>query len=286
MKKFFIFAVVLSMLPLITINPASADSSILWSTSIGYGGRRVNTGVDVSAIPPYARLRDISFSVPKVNPDILIVGIRFDGPFDNSPMGSDKQLSANIRIYSHTKYCIYDNTCDKYVFVGAPSTWNSSYPYSPSSASVTTYFLGKGDTSGEAPKDAKCPAPWWIDNSSPQYGAIDFQLSITCLGLPSDIFAYAVAGASLSLTPNLFNYTQLDDAINPFWELAATAYVSHGGLSGVGTPYMTPPNPVIPMQPPISFIMCKKGKILRKVTGAKSLCPKGYSKQPSLATSN
>jgi len=145
--------------------------------------------------------------------------------------------------------------------------------------------LGKGDSSGEAPQDAKCPAPWWIDNSNPQYGAVDFQLSITCLGLPRDIFAYSLAGANLTLTPNLFNFTQLDDAVNPFWELASTAYASHGGLSGVGTPYITSPNPAKPIQPP-SFITCKKGKILKKITGGKSLCPNGYSKQPLLSSSN
>jgi len=286
MKKSLIFVVLLSILPLISIDPVFADDSMLWSTSIGYGGRRVNTGTDVTAIPQYARVRDIAFSVPRVNPDILIVGIRFDGPFDHSPLGSEKQLSANVRLYSPTKYCIYDNTCDKYVFIGAPSTWDSSYPYSPSTATVNTFFLGKGDSSGEAAKDAKCPAPWWIDNSNPQYGAIDFQLSITCLGLPRDIFAYSVAGANLTLTPELFNFTQLDDATNPFWELASTAFASHGGLSGVGTPYITPPNPAKPIQPTLRFIMCKKGKVLKKVVGAKLLCPNGYSKQQPLSSSS
>jgi len=96
MKKSLIFVVLLSILPLMGINRAFADGSMLWSTSIGYGGRRVNTGTDVTAIPQYARVRDITFSVPKANPDVLIVGIRFDGPFDISPLGSDKQLSANI----------------------------------------------------------------------------------------------------------------------------------------------------------------------------------------------
>jgi len=266
-------AVISIFFTLFTIVPAAADDSMLWTTSIGYNGVRVNPGTDIQSLPEYIRLRDITFSVPKVNPDVLIVGIRFDGTFDAAPLSADRKVSAGLRLFGPSAICVYDNTCTKYVYVQSPGSWSSKYPTSPSFSTVPTYFLGKGDNTSESLTDSKCPAPWWIDKSDPLHSAIDFQLSISCLQLPNDTYAYAFAGADTGVTPTPYNFTTTSHAVNPYWALAASAYASHGP-SSVGSPYITSTSQALP-----NSVTCKKGKLTKKIVGARSLCPKGYTKQ-------
>ena len=263
------------MFALVGVNPAAADDSMLWSTSFGYGGSLVNSGTNIQSIPPYAVLRDITMAVPKTNPDVLIVGMRFDGTFDNVPLSTDKGLMTSLRLFWPSQNCVYQNKCDGMIFLTGPTSWTGTYPTSPSTSQVRTYSLAQKTNVENPPLNAtSCAAPWWIDKSDSAHSAIDFQLSITCLNLPADIYAYASAGANIGVTPVPYNFTHVSDALNPFWQLAANAYSVHGGASSVGTPYITPSPQPVP-----NYIVCKKGKVTKKVLGAKAVCPKGYTKQ-------
>ena len=267
------------LLTLTCVISATADNSMLWSTSIGYNGVKVNPGTDMQSLPSYIRLRDITFSVPKINPDVLIVGIRFDETFDATPLSVDKKVSTGLRLFSPSANCVFDESCTKYVYIQAPSNWGLKYPTIPTTNTVPTYYLGKGDNSSNSLTDAKCPAPWWIDNSDPLHSAIDFQLSITCLNLPNDTYAYAFAGADIGVTPTPYNFTTTSHALNPYWSLAASAFASHGS-SSVGSPYITPPPQAVP-----NYVLCKKGTVTKKIVGAKSVCPKGFVKQGLISAS-
>jgi hypothetical protein len=269
------------ILSLVGANPVAADDSMLWTTSIGYAGAVVNSGTDVLAIPSYARLRDLTFSVPKLNPDVLVVGLRFDGVFETSPLGADKKLIANVRIYGIAPTCIYNNNCDQVIVFSVPSVWNDKYPISPSATTVPVFYLPQAKTTYQTVTNTNCNAPWWIDKSDPSHSAIDFQLSITCLKIPADINAYGAAGADTGVTPIPYNFTKPAGTTNPYWQLATNAYTASGGASTVGKPYITP-SP----QPAPNYIACKKGKVTKKILGANAVCPKGYTKQgQALATS-
>ncbi len=259
---------------LVGVNPAEADDSMLWTTSIGYHGATVNNGTDILAIPSYARLRDLTFSVPKSNPDVLVVGLRFDGVFETSPLAADKKLNANVRIYGVAPNCIYDNKCDEAILFSVPSAWNDKYPIGPSANTVPVFYLPQTKTTYQTVTNTNCNAPWWIDKSDPLHSAIDFQLSITCLKIPADINAYGAAGADIGVTPIPYNFTMPAGTTNPYWQLAMNAYSANGGASTVGTPYITPSPQPVP-----NYIVCKKGKVTKKVLGAKAVCPKGYTKQ-------
>jgi len=276
--KFARFCLISSlMIYLAGVNPAAAADSMLWTTSFGYGGSLVNSGTNNQSIPPYAILRDITMSVPKTNPDVLIVGLRFDGTFDSAPLSTDKALLTGLRLFWPSQNCSYQNQCDGMIYLTAPNSWTGTYPISPSTARVTTYTLAQ-KTSAETPPltNTNCPAPWWIDKSDLLHSAINFQLSITCLKLPADIYAYGFAGANIGITPVPYNFTHISDALNPVWQLAANAYSTHGGASSVGTPYITPAPPKV-----LNYVVCKKGKVTKNVPGANSNCPKGYLKQVS-----
>jgi len=275
MKFIYFFLVSALMFTLVGVNPAEADDSMLWSTSFGYGGSLVNSGTNGQSIPPYAVLRDITLSVPKTNPDVLIVGMRFDGTFDDAPFSTDKALLTGLRLFWPNENCSYQNQCDGMIYLTGPTSWTGTYPSSPSTSQVTTYALAQKTNAVTPPLTAtNCPAPWWIDKSDSLHSAIDFQLSITCLKLPADIYAYAFAGANIGLTPVPYNFTHVSDALNPFWQLAANAYSAHGGASSVGTPYIT-----TSPQPVPNYIVCKKGKVTKKVLGAKAVCPKSFTRQ-------
>jgi hypothetical protein len=275
--KFARFSLIsILMVYLAGVNPAAADDSMLWTASIGYHGATVNSGTDVLAIPSYARLRDLTFSVPKSNPDVLIVGLRFDGVFEASPLAPEKKLIANVRIWSSGFSCIYSNSCDQVVLFSVPSSWSDKYPIGPSTYTVPVFNMPQAKTTYQSVTNTNCNAPWWIDKSDPLHSAIDFQLSITCLKIPADINAYGAAGADIGVTPVPYNFTFPATTTNPYWQLAANAFTAHGGNSSVGAPYITPaPSKVL------NYVVCKKGKLTKNVPGANSKCPKGYLKQVS-----
>ena len=226
------------------------------------------------AIPPYAILREITMSVPRGNPDALIVGLRFDGTFDSDPLSKDKGLMTGLRLFWPTPNCAYQNQCDGMIYLSGPTSWTARYPTAPATPQVATYTLAQKTNLETPPLTAtSCPALWWIDKSNSAHSAIDFQLSITCLKLPADIYAYGSAGASLGVSPIPFNFTHVSDALNPFWQLAANAYASRGGASSVGKPYVTPTPQVA-----VNYFICKKGKQTRKFAGSVVSCPKGYVK--------
>jgi hypothetical protein len=279
LARFSLIAVLLISLG--GVNSAVADDSMLWSTSIGYGGAVTNSGTDVLAIPSYARLRDLTFSVPKLNPDVLVVGLRFDGVFETSPLAADKKLLANVRIYGTAPTCIYNNNCEQVVFFSVPSVWSDKYPISPSANTVPVFYLPQAKTNYQTTTNTNCNAPWWIDKSDPSHSAIDFQLSITCLKIPADVNAYGAAGADIGVTPIPFNFTKPAGTTNPYWQLASNAYTANGGASSAGKPYISP----IP-QPAPSYIVCKKGKVTKKILGAKAICPQGYIKQVTTSSNS
>ena len=251
---------------------ASAGSDMLWSTQTGYVGARVNSGVDPRSIPDYARLHDLSFEVPKINPDILIVGIRFDKQFDGAPLSATKKMSVGLRIFAPTPNCVYDDKCTKYVYLEAPDRWVAPYPTAPGTATVDVYDVGIGD-SDKKYENMKCPAPWWIDNSDWKNGVIKFQLSTTCLELPQGISAYAFAATDIGLTPTPYNFTGTASVDNPYWQLAAAAYTANGGKAKVGKPYY---ETYQPKENPKTKIVCKKGSKTKSVIGTNPKCPKGY----------
>ena len=281
MRKLLVFLFSLFLLPMYFINSASADDSMLWTTSIGNQGVIVNSGTDVLAIPSYARLHDLTFSVPKSNPDVLVVGLRFDGVFDASPLSADKNLIANVRIWSVAPNCIYNDNCDQVIVFSVPSVWNEKYPVGPTASTVPVFYLHQAKTTYRTDTNTNCDAPWWIDKSDPRHSAIDFQLSITCLKIPADINAYGAAGADIGVTPIPFNFTQATGTTNPYWQLATDAYTANGGASAVGKPYIAP----VP-QPAPNYILCRKGKVSKKISGKKAFCPKGYTKQVLLSANS
>jgi hypothetical protein len=126
-----------------------------------------------------------------------------------------------------------------------------------------------------APTPTGCQAPWWIDQSDPSFDAIAFQLSITCLNIPKDMYGYAYASADIGIKPLPYNYTTPTELPNSFWQLAAPAYTKNGGKAGVTKPY----NGVV-----TKTITCTKGKLKKQVSGTSPVCPKGY-KSKSLGTS-
>jgi hypothetical protein len=308
-------AILLTLVSLLTcgnFQSSSADDSMLWSSINGYFGAQTNTGVDIRSIPEYARVHDLSFSVPKSNPDVLVVGVRFDGPFDSAPLSASKNLFVGIRILSPNRNCVFDNTCAKALYIAAPKSWSSSYPYVPTAGiTVDVKNYGTGGEQNEY-KNTNCPAPWWIDTSDSDHHALMFQLSITCLGIPQTAIAYGIAGADVGITPIPYNFTGYASMDNPYWQLAAAAYDLRGGVSGVGKPYtsvrVTAPvttaapgtnadvlnsatslvdsinNQIDQLKSTLDKkqtkkyqLACKKGAAIKYVRGSAPKCPSGYS---------
>lgn len=260
------------------INSANADDSMWWETTIGYSGAVVNSGTDVRSIPMYARVRDLSFSVPKSNPDVLIVGLRFDQKFDDKPLEQSKNLLAGIRLANgKVPTCIYNNKCDQVLYFTAPSFWNDKYPVAPSTESVYVYRIPQNQVGdNELPaQNTYCPSLWWIDRNQSSYDSIKFQLSITCLGIEKVMTAYGFAGADIGITPIPFGFTSVATADNPYWQLAKSAYENNGGESSVTKPYISP------KKIPTKYLSCKKGT-KTKLVKIPGKCPSGYLKQKTV----
>ena len=259
---------------LLSTPSVSASEEMWWEASIGYGGAVINRGTDVRSIPMYARIRDLTFSVPKSNPDALIVGIRFDQKFDEEPLASDKFLKAGIRLGNGiTPNCIYDNTCEQVLYFTAPSSWQTKYPTYPESNTVTVYKIPQNQADGnDNIQSTNCPALWWIDRSPNSYDAFKFQLSITCLGIGKVMTAYGFSGADIGITPTPYNFTNVASADNPYWELAKSSYEKNGGAAGVTKPYNSKG------QTSTKYVICKKGN-KSKLIKASAKCPKGYKKE-------
>jgi hypothetical protein len=249
---------------------AIAADEMLSVNSYGYGGVLVNSGTDVATIPMYARLRDLVIAIPKANPDAMILKIRFDGKTGTTPLEASKKLSVGAWIYGTYLGCAWADKCTTIISVGAPLSWVGDYPTSPTSSTVEVFSHGAGYTGASTPTG--CQAPWWIDRSDSSFDAIAFQLSITCLNIPKDMYGYAYASADIGITPLPYNYTTPAELPNSFWQLAAPAYTKNGGKAGVTKPY----NGVV-----TKTITCTKGKVKKQVSGTKPVCPKGYFNKSS-----
>lgn len=263
------FALCISM----SLTSASAADEMLSENSYGYGGVRVNSGTDVATIPMYARLRDLVIAIPKANPDAMILKIRFDAKTGNTPLDASKKLTVGAWVYGTFLGCAWDDKCTSIISVGAPSSWTGVYPTSPSASTVEVFSHGTGYSG--SPTATGCKAPWWIDRSDSSFDAIAFQLSITCLNIPKDAYGYAYASADIGITPLPYNFTTTTELPNPFWQLAAPAYIKNGGKAGVTKPY----NGLT-----TKTITCTKGKLKKQVTGTKPVCPKGYVKKLSASS--
>ena len=219
----------------IVLPAAQSNQDFLWQSDTGGLTNVVNDGVDIRQIPLYARIKNLSLRIPTSNPDSLVFGVRFSESFDSSPLSASKKLNVGFWIWDSTVGCIDTGVCNQVLVANAPSYWTSKYPLGPSSNTVNVYRMNleSGKTAYESEKvDSGCPAPWWID-PVPGYGVIYFQLSISCLNIPSDFYAYAFAGADIGISPIPYNFTTKTLLINPVWKLAKNSYESRGGREGL-----------------------------------------------------
>lgn len=226
---FFFFAA-FGMLQILQTNSSWATSEVLWATEMG-AGWNVNSGVDSTAIPNSAKLYNLGFEIPKNNPDRLIVKLRMDDSFDKTPLDSSKKRNLGFWIFASTRNCPNEMNCNLLIGVNGPTFDGSSFPTAPSTQNVTPQIYS-GGYSG-ATTSSNCPAPWWIESSNKRRGEIDFQLSITCLGIPKEFLAYAFSEVETGLDPNPFNFTQPNFVNNPFFPLAEAAYNNSGGARGL-----------------------------------------------------
>lgn len=212
-------------------NPISAFADeTLWTRNLT-SGYKVNQGVDIQTVTSGARLSMVGFYVNKSNPDLLIAQIFMDQPLREKPLSADKKIAGGIWLYSKTPNCLSEKNCEQVLQIALPTNDLVGADF----ISTNTEPIQYGNGNFENFKASGCSSPVRALQNLSGRGVYEIALSITCLGIPKSFYSYAYMSEDIGLSNKVYNFTNIDSADYPFFELAKKFYDANGGNDGYNT---------------------------------------------------
>ena len=172
------------------------------------------------AVPKIAKLKQLRYRIPQINPDLLIAQVVMDYPLENASSVLDSKWNLGIWIYGPTIYCLSDDSCTSILIVRPSYNQKSSIQ-----------ILKKANDTARTISD--CPSNYTVSKNENNDSIIAFSMSISCLGIPSTFASYVFSGYDIGLTPMPYQFTQPNFIENPYFQLAKQSYDKNGGKQGL-----------------------------------------------------
>ena len=203
----------------LTISNANAEEDYLLRVDMSTG----LTWDSSQAVPKIAKLKQLRYRIPQINPDLLIAQVVLDYPLDNASSVLDSKWNLGIWIYGPSINCLSDDSCTSILIVRPSYNQKSSIE-----------ILKKlNDT---APAVSDCPSNYAVDKNENNDSTISFSMSISCLGITSSFVTYVFSGYDIGLTPMPYQFTRPTYLDNPYFQLAKQSYDKNGGKEGLSNP--------------------------------------------------
>ena len=200
----------------LTISSAKAEEDYLLRVDMSQG----TTWDSSQAVPKIAKLKQLRYRIPQINPDLLIAQVVMDYPLENASSVLDSKWNLGIWIYGPTIYCLSDDSCTSILIVRPSYNQKSSIQ-----------ILKKA--SDTAPTISDCPSNYAVSKNENRDSIIAFSMSISCLGITSTFASYVFSGYDIGLTPMPYQFTPPNYADNPYFQLAKQSYDKNGGREGL-----------------------------------------------------
>ena len=200
----------------LTISNANAEEDYLLRVDMSTG----LTWDSSQAVPKIAKLKQLRYRIPQINPDLLIAQVVLDYPLDNASSVLDSKWNLGIWIYGPSINCLSDDSCTSILIVRPSYNQKSSIE-----------ILKKlNDT---APAVSDCPSNYAVGKNENNDSTISFSMSISCLGITSSFVTYVFSGYDIGLTPMPYQFTRPTYLDNPYFQLAKQSYDKNGGKEGL-----------------------------------------------------
>lgn len=200
----------------LTISGAKAEEDYLLRVDMSQGV----TWDSSQAVPKIAKLKQLRYRIPQINPDLLIAQVVMDYPLENASSVLDSKWNLGIWIYGPTIYCLSDDSCTSILIVRPSYNQKSSIQ-----------ILKKANDTARTISD--CPSNYTVSKNENNDSIIAFSMSISCLGIPSTFASYVFSGYDIGLTPMPYQFTQPNFIENPYFQLAKQSYDKNGGKQGL-----------------------------------------------------
>ena len=200
----------------LTISDAKAEEDYLLRVDMSMG----LTWDSSQAVPKIAKLKQLRYRIPQINPDLLVAQVVMDYPLENASSVLDSKWNLGIWIYGPSINCLSDDSCTSILIVRPSYNQKSSIE-----------ILKKlNDT---APAVSDCPSNYAVGKNENNDSTISFSMSISCLGITSSFVTYVFSGYDIGLTPMPYQFTRPTYLDNPYFQLAKQSYDKNGGKEGL-----------------------------------------------------
>jgi len=172
------------------------------------------------AVAKIAKLKQLRYRIPNINPDTLIAQVVLDYPLENVSSVLDSKWNLGIWIYGPAINCLYTDSCTSILIV------RPSY----NQKTLIQILKNANDT---APVKSDCPSTYTVSKNENGDSVIAFSLSISCLGITSPFVTYVFSGYDNGLTPTPYQFTPPNYVDNPYIQLSKQNYDKNGGKEGL-----------------------------------------------------
>jgi len=196
--------------------PASAEEDYLLRVDMSGG----LTWDSSQAVPKIAKLKQLRYRIPNVNPDTLIAQVVMEYPLGDASSVLDSKWNLGIWIYGPSINCLNNDSCSSILIVR------------PSYNQKTSIQILK-KASDAAPVISDCPSTYAVSKNENGDSTISFSMSISCLGITSSFATYVFSGYDIGLAEMQYQFTPPNYIDNPYFELAKQSYDKNGGKEGL-----------------------------------------------------
>ena len=200
----------------LTISDAKAEEDYLLRVDMSMG----LTWDSSQAVPKIAKLKQLRYRIPQINPDLLVAQVVMDYPLENASSVLDSKWNLGIWIYGPSINCLNNDSCTSILIVRPSYNQKSSIQ-----------ILKKLDDA--APTISDCPSNYVVSKNENNDSVISFSMSISCLGITSSFATYVFSGYDIGLTPIPYQFTSPNYVDNPYFNLAKQSYDKNGGKQGL-----------------------------------------------------
>jgi hypothetical protein len=200
----------------LTISDAKAEEDYLLRVDMSMG----LTWDSSQAVPKIAKLKQLRYRIPQINPDLLIAQVVMDYPLENASSVLDSKWNLGIWIYGPSVNCLSQDSCTSILIVRPSYNQKSSIQ-----------ILKKA--SDTVPTISDCPSNYAVSKNENNDSVITFSMSISCLGITSSFATYVFSGYDIGLTPMPYQFTSPNYVDNPYFQLAKQSYDKNGGKEGL-----------------------------------------------------
>jgi hypothetical protein len=201
----------------LTISDAKAEEDYLLRVDMSMG----LTWDSSQAVPKIAKLKQLRYRIPQINPDLLVAQVVMDYPLENASSVLDSKWNLGIWIYGPSINCLNQDSCTSILIVRPSYNQKSSIE-----------ILKK--LSDTAPTISDCPSNYAVSKNENNDSTISFSMSISCLGITSSFATYVFSGYDIGLTEMPYQFTRPTYLDNPYSQLAKQSYDKNGGKEGLG----------------------------------------------------